>query len=174
MRIIIFIILSIAAGLSPLLSNDDVPAQKASSWPVQFDGKILTPLPAAAADRFFQNGFPGHVARFSDGRRQIVLRQVNKATRKLHPARDCFQSLGYSIDNAAMIRTENDGTRSCFDATKDGKILRICEQITDSQGGAYPEVAAWYWPALTGQSQGPWLAATIVETIRDQGAGNSS
>ena len=168
MRIIIFIILSIAAALSPLLSKDDFTAQKATSWPTQFDGKNLTPLPVAAADRFFQNGFPGHVARFSDDRRQIVLRQVKEATRKLHPARDCFQSLGYSIDNAAMMRTENNETRSCFDATKDGKILRICEQITDAQGVVYPEVSAWYWPALTGQSQGPWLAATIVETISDQ------
>ncbi len=165
MRLIILAILTGGAAFSPLVPEKESGAKIPSSWPTQFDEKILSPLPAAAADRYFQNGFPGHVARFSDGRRQIVLRQVNEATRKLHPARDCFQALGYTIDNAAMERTDQRQARSCFDAAKDGKTLRICEAVTDAEGNSFPEVSAWYWPALTGQSKGPWLAATTVETV---------
>ena len=167
MRLIFVGILASVAAFSPLLPHSKNKTEIAIAWPTQFDERSLSPLPLAEADKFFQNGFPGHVARFSDGRRQIVLRQVNEATRKLHPARDCFQALGYTIDNAAMKRTEYNQTRYCFDAEKDGKVLRICEEITDANGNSYPEVSAWYWPALMGQSKGPWLAATIVETIKN-------
>jgi len=165
MRLIILAIVSGTAALSPLLPQEKKAVSAPSAWPTQFDGKSLSPLPPAAADRYFENGFPGHVARFSDGRRQIVLRQINEATRKLRPARDCFQALGYTIDNAGMEREEAREARSCFDAVKDGTTLRICEEVTDAGGNSYPEISAWYWPALTGQSDGPWLAATTVETI---------
>lgn len=165
MRLIILAILSGAAALSQALPIERAEVSGLLPWPTHFDGKSLSPLPPAAADRYFENGFPGHVARFSDGRRQIVLRQVNAATRKLHPARDCFQALGYTIDNPAMERTDALEARSCFDAVKNGTTLRICEVVTDAKGNSYPEISAWYWPALTGQSNGPWLAATIVETV---------
>ena len=164
MRIVILALLAIVAATAPLLPKTDAEAAKLNPWPAQFEGKSLSPMPEADADNYFQNGFPGHVARFSDGRRQIVLRQVSEATRRLHPARDCFQALGYEIDNASMERQSKAQTRSCFDATKNGVTLRICEEITDAEGTSYPEVSAWYWPALTGRSKGPWLAATIVET----------
>jgi len=102
MRLIFVGILASVAAFSPLLPHSKNKTEIAIAWPTQFDERSLSPLPLAEADKFFQNGFPGHVARFSDGRRQIVLRQVNEATRKLHPARDCFQALGYTAKRLQM------------------------------------------------------------------------
>ena len=61
----------------------------------------------------------------------------------------------YAKDNASMERDQARETRSCFDAVKDRITLRICEVVTDARGNSCPEISAWYWPALSGQSKGP-------------------
>jgi hypothetical protein len=55
---------------------------------------------------------------------------------------------------------------SCFLASRDGVTLKVCERVAASDGGSFPDVSSWYWPALLGRSRGPWLASTTVERIR--------
>lgn len=160
--------LLLLAGLAaavPLLRDarrDSPPI--AVKWPSQFEGRRLTRIPPAPEDSRLGRGFPGAIARFTDGRRQLVLRQIVVATRQLHPARDCFKASGYSIRPAA-IRPVPDGVASCFEARLGGKTLRICEHIRDSGGRIFSDVSSWYWPALIGTSHGPWLAVTSVERV---------
>ena len=158
-------LVAVAALLSaamPLLPRTAAPAPQAAPWPLTFEGRRLSPVPPGTGDAMLARDFPGHVARFSDGRRQIVLRQVSRATRQLHPPRVCFEALGYAVEPEPMHAVEG-GRASCFSAQRGKMTLRVCEHIVDASGRVFPDVPSWYWPAVLGTSEGPWLAAMTVE-----------
>ena len=155
---------AVAAAAAPLLPRAAPPEAPAATWPARFEGRLLRPLPATPEDARLARGFPGRIARFSDGRRQVVLRRVPRPTRQLHPARDCFAALGYRVAPLPMRRTPG-GLMSCFEARRHGRTLRVCERITDARGESFPDVPGWWWPAFLGTSSGPWLAATVVEPL---------
>ena len=156
------VLAALFAVVTPLMPQRVATLPPLAPWPVRFEGRPLVRLPAGPSDALLARGFPGHVARFSDGKRQIVLRQVARATRLLHPPRDCFAALGYVIAPLPM-QTVAGGRASCFEAKRGGAGLTICEHIRDARGVVYPDVPSWYWPALTGDSAGPWLAVMTVE-----------
>jgi hypothetical protein len=161
-----FVLLAAAAALAPLLPRAGGGAPtRAASWPAGFEGRKLLPLPPAAEDRVLARSFPGQVARFSDGRRQIVLRRLDSATRRLHPASDCYRAIGYDIAPAPMRLIAGRGPASCFVARRGGRAFLVCEQVGDLEGRSWPDISSWYWAALLGGSQGPWLASLTVERI---------
>jgi hypothetical protein len=163
MRMILLTVTALFAALAPLMPNNVVTTASATPWPTHFDARPLTRLPAAASDRAFTAGFPGHIAHFSDGTRHILLRQVSEVTRSLHPSRDCYRAMGYAITPLPIAKAPDGQSRACFAASKDNQHFRICEEVRDAKGASYSEISAWYWPALLGSSKGPWMAATIVE-----------
>jgi hypothetical protein len=163
MRMIMLALATLAAATAPLLPDRVAAVAPPVRWPSTFDGKPLTQLPAAASDKTFTRGFPGHVAHFSDGTRHILLRQVDTATRSLHPSQDCYRAMGYETTPLPLVKAPDGQSRACFAADKGNEHFQICEEVRDAQDNSFPEVTAWYWPALTGASQGPWVAATIVE-----------
>ncbi len=159
--------LALAAAAVPLLPGGaPSPPAAASAWPDRYEGQLLTRIAPAPEDRFLARQFPGQVARFSDGRRQIVLRRVVAATRALHPASDCFRAIGYTVTPAPMRLAPDGKPASCFTATRDGRTLTACEQVRDTGGQSWPDISSWYWSALLGPSQGPWTAALMVEEAR--------
>jgi hypothetical protein len=154
------------AAVAPLWPDSGTaPPRLAADWPASFEGRAITPIAPAPEDAQIARDFPGHIARFTDGRRQIVLRRVATATRRLHPARNCFGALGYDVAPAPMRITGGGRTSSCFEAIGHGRRLLICEQVGDRAGRAFPDIPSWYWPALLGSSRGPWLAAMTVERL---------
>lgn len=162
----LFGLLAAAALLVPFLdSASPADGGPPAPWPTRFEGQAVVRLEPAPEDRVLARNFPGHVARFSDGRRQIVLRQVTAPTRRLHPAGDCFRAVGYSIGPSPMRVTSGGRPASCFTATRGGRILRVCEQIVGPDGRSWPDISSWYWPALAGTSRGPWLAILTVERV---------
>jgi hypothetical protein len=163
----LFGLLAAAAALVPLVDRSG-PADGGppSPWPARFEGRPIARLGPAPEDRLLARSFPGHVARFSDGRRQIVLRQVNAPTRRLHPASDCFRAVGYAIGPSPMRVAAGGRPASCFTATRGGRTFRVCEQILGQDGASWPDISSWYWPALTGAAAGPWLATLTVEAVR--------
>jgi hypothetical protein len=156
---------ALAAAVAPLLPARETPPAAAVAWPARFEGRALTPLAPAPEDARLARDFPGRIARFSDGKRQVVLRSVASATRQLHPARDCFRAIGYSIAPAPMRVLPDGATASCFEARRGARAVRVCERITDAAGQSFADASSWYWPALLGSSTGPWLASTVVEPI---------
>lgn len=162
-----FGLLAAAALLVPLLDPAGPGAGgPPAPWPARFEGRPIVRLDPAPEDRALARGFPGHVARFSDGRRQIVLRQVASPTRRLHPASDCFRAVGYAIGASPMRVAATGRPASCFTATRGGRTLRVCEQIVGADGRSWPDISSWYWPALAGSAAGPWLATLTVEPLR--------
>lgn len=165
--ILLFALLAAAALLVPYL-HSATPADGGAPapWPTRFEGRPVVRLDPAPEDRLLAGSFPGHVARFSDGRRQIVLRQVSAPTRRLHPAADCFRAVGHAIGPSPMRVGPSGRPASCFTATRGGRTLRVCERIVGADGRSWPDVSSWYWPALAGTASGPWLTTMTVEPLR--------
>jgi hypothetical protein len=162
--------LAAAAPLVPRRSRAQTAvaaAPAAFAWPMQFEGRPLTELPLTGRDRRFADDFPGRIGRFSDGTRELILRQTTQATRRLHPASDCLRAIGYTIEPLPARRGPDGSAWGCFAAHKpDATDLTVCEQIRDAAGRTWPDPSSWYWPALAGDSPGPWWSTTLVERRR--------
>ncbi|WP_224242993.1 hypothetical protein [Hyalangium gracile] len=132
-------------------------------WPSTFEGRALMALPLTELEERFNAGFPGRIARFTDGQRVLVIRWVAVPTRQLHSTEDCFRGLGYSITPATLWRREDGQPWQRFIAARGDSRLVVREAITAEPGGRWTDVTEWYWSALFGQSQGPWWAITVAE-----------
>lgn len=132
-------------------------------WPNTLAGRALTPLPLNEMEKKFATDFPGRIARFSDGEREIIIRWVTEATRKMHPASDCFQGLGYSVKPLAAHRDETGTLWASFAAAKGDERLVVYEQIHSDSGETWTDVSAWYWSALRHEGSGSWWAITVAE-----------
>lgn len=173
-KLAVFIIACALAAAAPFFINENRNPKlainaKSPAFPTEFEGKLLEQLPLTAREEMFQADFPGKVARFSDGRREIIVRFVTEATRKLHPATDCFVATGYKTKPLPM-KIDGDGKRwSCFAAVKNSDSnkdsLRVCERIsTTDEAQSWTDVSAWYWSALFAEN-GEWWAITTAETF---------
>jgi len=135
-------------------------------WSSTFEGKALTPLPLNEMEKTFASDFPGRLMRFTDGEREIIVRWVTEATRKLHPASDCFQGLGYTVKPLAAFRDRDGSLWASFAATKGDEQLLVRERIISDDGETWTDVSAWYWSALRHQGSGSWWAITVAEKQR--------
>jgi hypothetical protein len=154
------------AALAPLVPERSVAAGGPAfpGWPSTFDGRPLHDRPLLPRERRFAAGFPGKIATFSDGRRTYVVRWVTRATRRLHPAADCFRGAGYTITPRPLLRDAEGRAWSSFSAVRGARRLRVRERVVAAAGGeVFTDASSWYWAALLGRSEGPWWAWTIVE-----------
>lgn len=160
----------VAAVLVPFVERLGGPARAQHEdafpgWPAAYEGRALAPLPLTPREDTFVRDFPGRVGRFSDGRREIIVRWVVAPTRRLHPASDCLRGIGHVI-TPLPVRIATDGTAmSCFRAQKGGAAMAVCEAIRDGRGGSWPDVSAWYWSALLGRERGPWWSFVVAEPL---------
>jgi hypothetical protein len=170
-RSLFYIVACAVAALMPFLSaRSESPGNAGAvafpGWPTEFQGRPLTALPLTALEQRFNADFPGKIGRFTDGKREIIIRWVTVATRKLHPASDCFQGLGYSVKPLAVHRDNKGSLWSSFAATKGNDQLRVYERIHNDSGETWTDVSAWYWSALR-NGEGGWWAITIAEKSTD-------
>ena len=93
------------------------------------------------------------------------MRDVERPTRRLHPAADCYRGLGFAIHAERLERDASARLWRCFDATRGGSALRVCERIEDATGGAFTDTSAWFWAARLGRSPGPWQALTVATPL---------
>lgn len=165
---IVYIAACTLAALMPFLSAEPESRSVArevvfAGWPTELKGKSLTPLPLTELEQRFATDFPGRIGRFTDGKREIIIRWVTEPTRKMHFASDCFQGLGYTVRPLAVHRDEHGSLWASFAATKDTERLRVYERIHNDAGESWTDVSAWYWAALRNENGGPWWAITIAE-----------
>jgi exosortase/archaeosortase family protein len=141
-------------------------SQEAPAWPLEFEGKPLAELPLTDKERAFAQGFPGRIGRFSDGKREIIIRWVRGATRRLHPASDCFKGLGYSISFQPLKRASDGAAMGCFIARRDGVRLQVCEQVRSEKGAVWSDASSWYWSALWSGAQTPAWSYVVAEQLK--------
>lgn len=160
---------AVLAGCAMLpLAREAAPlreATRAVEWPLRFDNRPLRPLALSPVEQRFASAFPGAIGRFSDGERLLVLRDVQRPTRMLHPAADCYRGLGYAIADARLERDDRQRLWRCFEARRGMQRLRVCERIADATGLAFTDTSAWFWAAALGRSTGPWQAVTTVVDV---------
>jgi hypothetical protein len=156
---------ALISAAAPFISASQSTPTKAPfpGWPATHEGRPLTPLPLTAREQSFAEGFPGRIARFTDGHREIILRHVTSATRRLHPASDCYKGLGFEIEPLPLRRDANGQHLGCLSARKGETRHTVCEGLRDANGGAWSDVSQWYWEALLGRSNGPWWSIVIAE-----------
>jgi hypothetical protein len=122
----------------------------------------LMRLRLSTLEERFARQFPGHIARFTDARGEWIVRVMDKPTRMLHPAADCFRGMGYEV-TPPRVRMDHRGENwRCFTASRNGRKLRVCERIFDARGSRWTDTSSWYWSALLAVD-GPWWAVTRVE-----------
>jgi exosortase/archaeosortase family protein len=136
--------------------------QTATKFPTAFEGKSLQELELTPREEFFLNDFPGEIKRFSDGKREIIIRYVTTATRKLHLSSDCFSAIGYAIKPLPIKIDESKQKWSCFLANKGGEKLNVCERIYTENGESWTDVSSWYWCAISNENKDYW-AVTVAE-----------
>ncbi|HXT51060.1 MAG TPA: hypothetical protein VN811_08455 [Thermoanaerobaculia bacterium] len=161
-----FFVACALAAVAPLVPQRSAAADAGEfpGWPSSFDGRPLHERPLLPREQRFASGFPGRIATFDDGRRTYVVRWVTRATRRLHPAADCFRGAGYSIEARPLLRDAEGRAWSSFDAVRGATRLRVRERVVDAATGTeFTDASSWYWAALLGRSQGPWWAWTVVE-----------
>ncbi|ADO68897.1 hypothetical protein [Stigmatella aurantiaca] len=132
-------------------------------WPTTFEGQPLRELPLSEREQRFGAGFPGRIARFTDGRRELIFRWIQAPTRQLHSAEDCFRGLGYTLTPATLWRHPEGTSWHRFTALRDGSPLVVREAILDGASRRWTDVSAWYWSALLEDTEGPWWAITVAE-----------
>ena len=162
-----FAVAAIAAAFAPLPARDSETAGAAADnfpgWPASYEGRALTELALTQRETGFVRDFPGRVGRFSDGRREIIIRWVGAPTRRLHPAADCFRGSGFGVVSLPLKKNGADSAMSCFRASHGNDTLMVCEMIRDERGQSWPDVSAWYWSAMFGNSPAPWWSFVVAE-----------
>ncbi|MGD8914841.1 MAG: hypothetical protein PVI97_02940 [Candidatus Thiodiazotropha sp.] len=164
---LILIVSAFLATVAPLifseLQSKSDETSRFPGWPSEYEGKPLTQLELTDKEEVFVKGFPGKIGRFSDGVREMIIRWVERPTRKLHPASDCFKGNGYYITHQPIQVNEYGVEMGCFTASKDSKRLIVCEYIEARDGKGWSDISAWYWGALLKQSSKGWMSYVIAE-----------
>ena len=157
------------AALTPafkMQNNSDQKMVSFPGWPDYFERERLNQLMLSEKEKIFEETFPGRIARFSDGNREIIIRWVTQKTRKLHPAADCFKGAGFTISPRPAKLGIEKKLWGCFEADRNHEKLSVCERIYDETGASWPDVSSWYWDALLGKSNGPWWTIIVAEKIQ--------
>jgi len=164
----VLVFAAIAGPWLSILSHRDISPTPLPTPPAEFsfDGLTLPlqPLPATPVEQAFANGFPGTLGSFTWSDRQVILRRVTQATRRLHPSRDCLRAAGY-LTTDSIVEEHGDGSRwSRFTASRAGQELIVRERIiSEANDHTWTDVSPWFWSALFHPLNGPWRAETVIE-----------
>lgn len=168
MRGLIIVVIHCAVAILPYAARHGAslePEKPFPGWPTELAGRPLNPLPVTAQERGFIQGFPGKIGRFSAGSREIIIRYVERPTRRLHPSADCLRGSGYRV-STQPVRRDGDGRLwGCVLAVRDGERYRVCEHIHDETGNGWYDVSSWFWTVVLRDSEGPWWAITLAEKV---------
>ena len=161
-------ILLLLCGVTPFLEVKESRTTNKSSfadWPETFEGQVLSEIPMSESEKGFHRDFPGHIARFQNGKNEIILRRIERESRKLHPAEDCYKAYGYKTEPLPVKLDQNKRTWSCIKATRNDQSYSVCEMIEDQNGNHWADVSSWYWNALLQNTKGPWLSYIVATRI---------
>jgi hypothetical protein len=132
-------------------------------WPETFAGDPLVPQDLGPAAQRFAAGFPGRLGFFRAGATEVVLRWVDRPTRRLHPAAHCLRGLGFVATPAAPQLGPRGHAWGHLEATRDGEAFSVRERLWDNRGNSWTDVSAWFWATLSGRTEPPWWSAVVIE-----------
>lgn len=162
-----FLALNLAAIFIPFLYHnkpaEGVSGNRKIEWPRELDGKPLRMIELSGAEKSFLADFPGHLGRFTDGSREIIVRLIDRETRKLHPAADCLKGAGYAVKPMPLFVDRDGRNWGRVEAKREGTVLEVRELIVDSRGNSWSDVSSWFWAGMLKRGERPY-AAFVVST----------
>lgn len=145
-------------------------AREMVEWPALFEGESLRPVPLSPCEERFAAGFPGQLNVFqTPSGRTVIFRRVLRASRGLHSSADCLRASGYDVHPEPLFTDDQKRAWGDYQVTGNPDlpgavpVRRVRELIVDAVGRTYPDPSSWFWPALFGQSNGPWTAITVMD-----------
>lgn len=162
----------VAAGV-PLWPDGKVAAPTQAgefAWPRALVAAEWREQPLAEREARFAREFPGRIGVFAtpDGR-TVVVRQVLRPTRKLHPAADCLRAVGYDIEARPLFSAADGVEWGACEATREGERVQVRERLEGADGRRWTDVSAWFWSATLGGAGGPWWALTELTSLPSEG-----
>lgn len=168
---------AVAVGLAmvaPLANANRAAPEKVADtafpgWPESWEGRDLVPVPLTEQEVAFEADFPGRLAVFRTAEgpwsRRIILRWVNRPTRKLHSSVDCFRAVGFTMKAQSVSSGEGERWSEWVAYHSTAGRFRIRERLWagEEPAASWTEVSAWFWDATLGRSEGPWWAMTVME-----------
>ncbi len=165
----LFIVVNLIAIVIPFTLEKKTAAGASThrqyDWPKQLEGKPLETIDLSGVEKGFLADFPGAAGRFTDGSREIIIRIIDRETRKLHPASDCLKGAGYRIKPLPLYVDSEGRNWGRVEATRGSTVLEVREIIMDSKGGSWQDVSSWYWAGILKRTRGPYTAI-VVSTKR--------
>ena len=127
-----------------------------------YQGAPLTQIPLTPAEKNFYGNFPGSIAVYESADFKLIVRRVNRATRKLHPASHCLRAEGFRIGEKTVI-DEGRALWISYSAIRDSDSYLVTEHIScPATQQSWPEISAWYWHAFFHSGDGPWEAVAVI------------
>ena len=128
-----------------------------------YQGIPVTRVTLNEAEQTFYRDFPGTIAVYETNRQKLIVRQINRATRKLHPASHCLRAEGFRIGRETVLKDGHGVAWLSYPITRHGEILHVKEHIRcPTSGRSWPEISAWFWHAFLNPGDGPWQAVTVI------------
>ena len=155
-------------SLMTLLPAQTKPQTGGSNFPVrtEYRGVLLEEIPLGEKEKSFAKNFPGRLLVYRAGNDTLIIRDVTKATRMLHPSYHCLKAEGFTISDSRLAIDENGNSHASYQAHLNDEAYLVSEVIKSSDGKRYwSDVSAWYWHALFNPNSGPWVAETLLTPI---------
>ena len=130
-----------------------------------FQGTTMNVVPCTLTteEMRFAEHFPGTIAVYRSGNTQIILREMQLATRKLHTSRDCLRASGFEVYEAKEYTDVKGDIWLRYHASHDGQRYIVHERIISLvDHTSWTDVSQWFWHALRRPLNGPWRAETII------------
>lgn len=131
-----------------------------------FQGTTMNVVPCALTDEEmrFAEHFPGTIGVYRSGNTQIILREMQLATRKLHASRDCLRASGFEVYEGKEWTDAKGDIWLRYRASHDGQGYIVHERIISLvDHTSWTDVSQWFWHALRRPLNGPWRAETIIQ-----------
>ncbi len=119
------------------------------------EGWYALPLESRAAE--YAKGFPGTIELFAKDERRLVVRVINRATRRYHLSADCYRAIGYKTEPMAIFQGIDGSMWGRVMATRDGERIEVRERVVSLDGQSWTDPSSWFWSAMLGRSEGPWV-----------------
>lgn len=163
------------AAAAPFLKSErpSPHARPALVLPRTFRGMPLHPDALSETEQRVLSSSATSVHRFTlgtSGEEQVVLRTVHELSRTVHPAEECFEAQGFTLEpeplsEVAVPELAPHPLRWSQFSYRDGERRYLVRQTLFSlaHGESFnpPSISEWYWRAFfLRASHGPWLAVT--------------
>lgn len=157
-------VMMIAAALLPVRARTDAAISTQLVWPETLEGEALREIPLSKREASFAAAFPGEMKVFqTTSGRTVIIRHILRASRALHSSADCLRASGNTLRPEPLWKDDSGHAWGNYKVHGPDGIHALRELITDANGGTFPDPSTWFWPAILGQSPGPWTAVTVME-----------